>query len=213
MDVLRIKLNDDINKCTRQMNKCEKIINENKRKRDDIEKDFIKLTLEKTENQLKKKVTWICPHFQELPDEMILLIIEFMPINSICKFNSTCKKFQSTGKEIKKKLLKKVFEKMDFVVHDNRKYFPFDEFPLLFLIVPSENDILKQLNHFVEIIKEKRVIALSGVIHYFSDDEVNLSNDNWIIYRFPNRCKYDILDLFNKYLKKQNIFELFGEVK
>jgi len=122
MDISRIKLNDKIDDYTKQIK--EEIINENKRKIDDIKTDHTKdHTKDYIEDRIKNyiKSKWenpkegpVCqsPEFQELPEEMILSIIEFMTINSICKFNSTCKKFQFTGKEIKEKLLKKSLTKV-----------------------------------------------------------------------------------------------------
>jgi hypothetical protein len=212
MDISRIKLNDKIDNYKKEIDKCEEIINQNKRKIDDIKADYIKYRINdyiksKWENP-KEGPMCQSPEFKELPEEMILLIIEFMPINSICKFNSTCRRFQFTGNEIKEKLLKKVFEKMDetptFTKRNEkskiRKHFPLNECNnysgRMFLPVLSENEILKQLNYLVDIIKDKK--------------GQHLSMEKWEIYHFSNEEIYRSLDLFNKYLEKQNIFELFG---
>jgi hypothetical protein len=218
MNILKIKLNDKIddcknemdkceqiiNHCKQEIDKCEQIINENKIKIHDNKEIYINLKWEKIEIQSREGPKCQSPEFKELPDEMILLIIEFMPINSICKFNLTCKRFQFTGNKIKEKLLKNVFKKMDEIL--NEKYFPINHgwnIPVVphkfFLTVPSEDDILTNLNSFVKIIRSRKSyyepIGEHVDVHYSKEET------------------YEILDSFNEYLKKQNIFELFGEVK
>jgi hypothetical protein len=203
MDISRIKLNDEIDDHRQLMDSLEIELKVKKRRLNDTSDEYIKLSEIKRQKILREVSVWKYPEFQGLPDEIILSIIEFMPINSICKFNSTCKKFQFTGKEIKIKLLKKVFEKMDIYSYcgfKNQKLILLEGWLCnhqryrIVLIISSENDILKQLNYFVEIMRSGKL-------------------NNKILLSSSYREKYQYLDLFNEYLKKRNIFELFGEVK